>query len=134
MAGGLDFWVPGSKAPDVLVWRRLGLETQERGSLAPQKEGSWDFALLSFGREKGGRGWWGCGCLQTQSHGSPGSRLQGVRSLEAQTPGSRMESWAGQGHECLCPPVGRENWGTGCQSPWRVRDDSSGFLGTTVGT
>ena len=81
-----------------------------------------------------GWGGGGCGCLQTQSHGSPGSRLQGVRSLEAQTPGSRMESWAGQGHECLCPPVGRENWGTGCQSPWRVRDDSSGFLGTTVGT
>ena len=73
MAGGLDFWVPGSKAPDVLVWRRLGLETQERGSLAPQKEGSWDFALLSFGGERGGWGGWGeygikAGHINTLSH------------------------------------------------------------------
>lgn len=47
---------------------------------------------------------------------------------------SGMESWEGQGHVCLCPHVGRENWGTGRQSPWWVRNDSSGFFGTTVGT
>lgn len=45
-----------------------------------------------------------------------------------------MESWEGQGHACLCPHMGIENWETGRQSPWRVRGDSSGFFGTTVGT
>lgn len=77
VAGGLDFWVPGSKAPDVLVWRRLGLETQERGILVPQKEGSWDFALLSLGREKraGGGGAAGVckhGAMDRQGPGSRG--------------------------------------------------------------
>ena len=51
----LGAWISGFQASKGLilwVWRRPGLETQERGSLAPQKEGSWDFALLSFGREK----------------------------------------------------------------------------------
>lgn len=79
----LGAWISGSQAPKRLmfwVWRRLGQETEERGSPAPQKEGSWDFT--EFWERNGGRGWRGCGFLQTRSHGSPGSRLQGVRSLE----------------------------------------------------
>lgn len=32
-----------------------------------------------------------------------------------------MESWEGQGHACLCPHVGRENWGTGRQSACWVK-------------
>lgn len=82
VAGGLDFWVPGSKAPDVLGLEKAGAENSGARQSSSTEGRKLGFCITEFWERNGGRGWRGCGFLQTRSHGSPGSRLQGVRSLE----------------------------------------------------
>ena len=103
VAGGLDFWVPGFKGPDIMALEKAGAGNPGARQSSSTEGRKLGFCIAVFWERKGGRGWWGCGCLQTWSHGSLGSRLQGVRSLE----------WShGRGRGmCACVPMWGERTG-----------------------
>lgn len=57
------------------------------------------------------------------------TRAQAPAVKEPKSP----DSWVWSGHGTrralhVCPQLGREDWGTGQQSPWGARNDNSAFF------